>query len=120
MRHTKRSPEVLEREELAQVSRLLRLLSHDYWLPAAALARDMNLGTRQLRKVVHRAREYRLPIISGNFGYKLRKTAEEAEAFARRVGSNARGQLAAASMVTYGTLEAALNPGMFDAREAGR
>lgn len=104
MRRPAKAPRPLTESELLHVNRILSLLSVDYWLPASALAINVGVGERQLRRLVHLAREREMPIVSSNLGYKIRKTDEEAQAFERRVGGNARGQLAIAGSVMRGSV----------------
>ena len=96
MKRPARGPQDLTAQELRDIGRLLRCLSSEYWLPASALASDLSMNERGVRGCVHRARQYGLPVISGNLGYKI-GGVKEAEACAARLESHAKKELARAA-----------------------
>ena len=71
------------------------------WLPACSdarsVARRLGVTTRYLRRVVAAARVAGVPVVSGDFGYRMPSSPEDAEACAQRLRAHAKEELLAAS-----------------------
>ncbi len=79
-------------EELSQENICLPACSD-----ARSVAKRLGWSTRQLRRVVAAARVAGVPVVSGDFGYRMPSGPEDAETCAERLRAHAKEELLAAS-----------------------
>lgn len=94
-------------EEIFSLTSTLHALREENRLPihASSLARVIGVSERRLRHIVHAATvEHNQAILSGDDGYTLPESAEEAFAAADRLHAHAMGELAKeVTLRRYGT-----------------
>lgn len=120
LRLLKSSAPAIRADEVERLTATLRTLQAEHRLPvhAAELARMMGTNERRLRHIVHAAAvEHDQAILSGDDGYGLPASAQEAFAAADRLHAHAMGELAKEVVLRrYGTqrlLKDAYSPTLF-------